>query len=183
VLDGIDIDLGSERSAPAVSAIVVGYQSRNDLEGCLVSVLDQDYPGPVEVVVGNAAVDGAPFRGWFVGHFVRPVDDPRATGAVEVKWGLHPAGDVRDTWGVSTVATWLAILVRGRFRVEFPDREVLLAHEGDYVLVPPGIPHTVRAEEESIVLTVRWPSLPGDSQNVADAAEAKGRESGPGRAD
>jgi mannose-6-phosphate isomerase-like protein (cupin superfamily) len=129
------------------------------------------------VVVGNAGVDGIAYRGWFVGHFIRPVDDPRATTAIEVKWGLHPPGDVRGLWGVSVAATWLVILVRGRFRLVFSDREVILAHEGDYALVPPGIPHMARAEEESVVLTIRWPSVPGDSQEVAGRVE----ERDPGR--
>ena len=42
------------------------------------------------VIAGNAAADAAA-RGWFVGHFL-PADDPRATEAVEVKWGVHGRG-------------------------------------------------------------------------------------------
>jgi mannose-6-phosphate isomerase-like protein (cupin superfamily) len=125
------------------------------------------------VVVGNAGVDGIAYGGWFVGHFVRPVDDPRATGDVEIKWGRHPPGDKRGAWSVCDEATWLAILVRGQFCVEFPDREVRLTREGDYVFVPPGIPHTARSEEESVVLTIRWPSVPGDARNVIDAGDAR----------
>jgi hypothetical protein len=37
---------------------------------------------------------------------------------------------------------------------------VLLARQGDY-LVFHATAHTWRAEEESVVVTVRWPSVPG----------------------
>jgi quercetin dioxygenase-like cupin family protein len=60
-------------------------------------------------------------------------------------------------------ATTLSILVRGRFRYAFPGREILLRREGDYVMWPAGVPHAWTAEEDSIVLTVRWPSKPGDT--------------------
>ena len=44
--------------------------------------------------VGNAEDDGVDYRGWFVGRFVK-ADDARATEDVEVKWSVHPAGDIR----------------------------------------------------------------------------------------
>jgi len=44
--------------------------------------------------VGNAEDDGVDYRGWFVGGFVK-ADDARATEDVEVKRGLHSAGDTR----------------------------------------------------------------------------------------
>jgi quercetin dioxygenase-like cupin family protein len=37
---------------------------------------------------------------------------------------------------------------------------VLLEREGDYVMWGAGVDHTWRAEEDSIVITIRWPSLP-----------------------
>ena len=45
-------------------------------------------------------------------------------------------------------------------------RTVLLEREGDYALWPPGVAHDWLAEEASVVVTVRWPSLPGDSRPV-----------------
>jgi hypothetical protein len=131
------------------------------------------------VRVGNAADDGAAYRGWIVGHFVgvgvgvegggmlESSDDPARTGAVEVKWGVHPAGERRAVPAVNATATTLSLLVRGRFRLVLPDREVVLAREGDYALWPPGVAHDWLAEEDSVVITVRWPSVPGDSGRVA----------------
>ena len=54
----------------------------------------------------------------------------------------------------------MLILISGRFRVELPGRDVLLARHGDYVVFH-GIGHSWLAEEESVVISVRWPSIPG----------------------
>ncbi|HEY9860364.1 MAG TPA: hypothetical protein V6D16_12715 [Candidatus Obscuribacterales bacterium] len=113
-----------------------------------------------QIIVGNSHTEGKTRRGWFMGYFVTPEDDPRATSAVEVKWGTHTAGDSRQEWGVNHQATTLSILISGRFRLQFPDREVVLAQEGDYALWLPGVPHGWLAEESSTVLTVRYPSVP-----------------------
>jgi quercetin dioxygenase-like cupin family protein len=59
------------------------------------------------------------------------------------------------------VRTALLVLVTGRFRMEFPGRSVLLEDQGDYVVWGQGVDHSWVAEEESVVLTVRWPSVPG----------------------
>ncbi|MGH2614332.1 MAG: signal peptidase I [Thermomicrobiales bacterium] len=120
------------------------------------------------VMNGNATEDGADRRGWLLGHFLDGEHDPRTTSEVEVKWAVYTGGEARAGWGVNDRAHTLAILVRGRFRLRFPERDVLLAHEGDYVLWEPGVPHRWHAESAAIVITVRWPSLPGDSQDVGD---------------
>ena len=116
------------------------------------------------VLTGNASVDGAAHQGWLVGHFAGVPGAPNRSEAVEVKWGVHPAGERRSTAAVNATATTLSLLVRGRFRLRFPDRVVVLEREGDYALWPPGVAHDWLAEEESVVLTVRWPSLAGDSR-------------------
>lgn len=117
-------------------------------------------------VVSGHATDDAAQKGWFVGHFIPGPDNPRTTGAVEVKWAVYDGGETRAGWGANREATTLAVLVRGRFHLRFPDREVVLAREGDYALWQPGVPHHWAAEGPTIVLSVRWPSLPGDSVAV-----------------
>lgn len=79
------------------------------------------------VTSGNAAEDGADRWGWLVGHFLPGTDGPRATGDVEVKWAVYEGGEVRREWGVNDRAHTLALLVRGMFRLRFPEREVLLS--------------------------------------------------------
>lgn len=119
-----------------------------------------------KVVSGNACAEGASRRGWFIGHFVSS-DDLRSTSTLEIKWGVHQAGDGRAEWGVNAEATTLSILICGRFRLQFPEQDILLSREGDYVLWLPGVPHSWLAEEPSTIVTVRWPSRPGDSVGIA----------------
>ncbi|MFI6402343.1 signal peptidase I [Streptomyces sp. NPDC050548] len=112
------------------------------------------------IYVGNAGKDAPLDRGWLLGHF-KEADDPRHTDAVEVKWGIHPQGDERLEWVRGDERTALLVLVSGRFRVEFPERSVLLEQQGDYVVWGPGVDHSWFAEEESVLVTVRWPSVSG----------------------
>ncbi|MEV1288528.1 signal peptidase I [Micromonospora sp. NPDC049679] len=114
-----------------------------------------------EVYVGNAGVDAPLERGWLLGHFMPPEAGVRHSADVEIKWGAHPPGDRREQWATGERRTALLVLISGRFRVELPDRTVLLDRQGDYVVWGPGVDHSWWAEQESIVLTVRWPSIPG----------------------
>jgi hypothetical protein len=112
------------------------------------------------VVIGNAARDAEPYRGWFIGHFVPTEHGPRSTDAVEVKWGTHANGETRADWAVNAEATSLSMLIRGRIRLFFAGgQETLLAEPGDYALWPPGVAHHWQVEQDdTVVLTVRWPS-------------------------
>ncbi len=112
------------------------------------------------VVSGNAAVDGATYRGWFLGHFLENACGLRATSAVEVKWGAYSAGEERSSWGMSEQATTLCILCKGRVQISFPQEAHLLSREGDYLIWSAGLPHHWQVLEESCVLTIRWPSIP-----------------------
>ncbi len=123
-----------------------------------------------KVVFGNAHIEGTNRSGWLLGHFVTPTDDPRYTPMLEVKWAVHKAGDNRKEWAMNVEATTLSILVKGRFRLHFPEEDVLLSGEGDYVLWPPGMPHCWLAESDSTVVTIRWPSRPGDSVEMQNEA-------------
>ncbi|NUR82972.1 MAG: signal peptidase I [Nonomuraea sp.] len=112
----------------------------------------------MSVYVGNADVDGD--RGWLLGHF-RPEGHPLRSDELEIKWGNHPKGDTRAEWVRGERRTAVLVLISGRFRMEFPGRDVVLAERGDYVVWGHGVDHSWYAEEESVVLTVRWPSVPG----------------------
>lgn len=119
------------------------------------------------IVFGNANREGEKQAGWFLGHFIAPTDDPRSTALLEVKWGNHKAGDNRTQWSKNAEATTLSILINGRFRLQFPEQEFVLSQEGDYALWLPGVPHYWSAETDSTIVTVRWPSKPGDSKGVS----------------
>ncbi len=120
------------------------------------------------LVFGNAKEEGGKGGGWFLGHFITPKDDPRSTEELEVKWGVHQAGDSRTEWAVNNQAATLAILIHGEFRLQFEHREIVLSREGDYVLWSAGVAHTWIAETDCTILTVRYPSKPGDSVEVSE---------------
>lgn len=111
------------------------------------------------VYIGNAGADASHDRGWLLGHF-KPAADTRHSRDVEVKWGMHARGDRRAQWVDGETRSALLLLVNGRFRVELPGQSVLLAKQGDYVVFH-HLGHSWHAEEDSVVLAVRWPSIPG----------------------
>jgi mannose-6-phosphate isomerase-like protein (cupin superfamily) len=113
------------------------------------------------IYVGNAGADAPAGRGWLLGHF-QPPGDPRHSDDVEIKWAIHPRDDRRAQWVTGERRSAALILVSGRFRVELPGRSVLLAEQGDYVVFH-GVNHSWHAEEASVVVAVRWPSVPGYS--------------------
>lgn len=110
--------------------------------------------------VGNAAVDSKDHRGWLVGHFLGE-GDLRRTEDVEIKWGVHPRGERRTEWHGDEYRTTVLLLVKGKFRITLSVDSRTLEHEGDYAMWGPGIGHSWEAEEDSVVITIRWPSMSG----------------------
>jgi hypothetical protein len=111
------------------------------------------------LVSGNASEASKDTRGWFVGNFMPGEDNPLRTEELEVKWYTHAKGETRAQWAPGNPVKTLNILIRGHFVLLFPNQEVALEKEGDFVLFGPGLPHSYRAVKESLILTVRWPSL------------------------
>jgi hypothetical protein len=107
---------------------------------------------------GNAEEDGRGTRGWILGHFLDASAGVRSSKDVEIKWGIHPAGEKRHEWTADDQRTALVILVEGNFRIDLTDASVTLEKQGDYATWGPGIDHSWEAIADSIVLTVRWPS-------------------------
>ena len=128
-----------------------------------------------EITTGNAATDGQNFGGWFVGDLAawlelagRPgkVENYglRKTGAVEIKWGVHPKGTLRSGgWAAPSRFVTISILLRGAFDLHFrpPGKDIpmhccQMRAEGDYVIWGTDCEHTWEAIEDAIILTVRW---------------------------
>lgn len=116
---------------------------------------------------GNASLDGLNRKGWFVGHFIDD-DALRKSDDVEVKWAFHPRGESNDKFVANRTATTMSILIRGRFKISFRTDsdadDVLLEKEGDYALWPPMVEHDWVAVEDSVILSVRWPSKARDQE-------------------
>ena len=114
--------------------------------------------------VGNAAADDVAGSGWFIGQFVASRLGQRHQTGVELKWGVHVRGERRPGGQVSYgIATTISIVVRGAFRTTIllnGQRSVVtLDKEGDYIIVGPGVPHDWEALEDSVILSVRFPSI------------------------
>ena len=108
---------------------------------------------------GNANDDAGQHRGWLLGHFIDVGQaGPRSTEALEVKWGIHPAAEARKEWTADDQRTTMLLLVSGRFRLDLTIGTTTLERQGDYVVWGPGIDHSWQAEQDSVVITVRWPS-------------------------
>ena len=109
-------------------------------------------------VVGNAGDASKDTRGWFLGHFMPEAHGGLRTADVEMKWYVHAKGETREQWAPAIQARTLNVLIRGEFVLVFRDGEAHLRKEGDFVLFGPDVPHSYRSIEESLILTVRWPS-------------------------
>lgn len=126
------------------------------------------------ITFGNAGTDGIPFNGWFIGDLSRWIESRgerhadslglRDTTALEVKWGIHPAGVPRPAgWAASSAHVTVSVLISGEFRIVFravgalDEREVVLRSPGDYVVSNAETEHTWCAIQDSVVLSVRWP--------------------------
>ncbi len=113
--------------------------------------------------VGNAKADNVRDSGWFVGQFVSAEFGPRRQTDVELKWGIHPDGDKRSRPWANRNATTISVLIEGSLKVIFyvdgTEQEVTLRTKGDYVAFGPEVVHSWEAVGDTIVLSVRFPSV------------------------
>jgi hypothetical protein len=62
----------------------------------------------------------------------------RSSKAVEVKWGILPAGEKRAAWTTDDQRTTLVLLVSGNLKVELEVASFMLEGQGDYLVWRPG---------------------------------------------
>lgn len=116
--------------------------------------------GKKQIIRGNAIDEGQNKRGWFVGAFIESSNGLQTNSNVEVKWGEHPANEERSSKAGIGDATTLSLLIRGKFGIKLEgEEEILLPKEGDYAMWNPNIAHITNSYEDSLIITVRWPSL------------------------
>lgn len=99
-------------------------------------------------------------RGWFVGHFN---DNPELnTTDLEAQIVKLKKGDKKDGSSYNKQGKTLGMLIYGAFELDFDGEKVRLDKEGDFVIFQPMVNHTWEALEDSMIVSIRWPSLPGD---------------------
>ena len=117
---------------------------------------------------GNAMADQVGGSGWFVGQFVPAELGLRHQTDVELKWGMHPDGEKRSHPWASQNGTTISVLIEGRLLVTFHiggiQQQVTLQTKGDYVAFGPEVMHSWEAIGDTIVLSVRFPSVEVGSQ-------------------
>lgn len=109
---------------------------------------------------GNAEDDAREYRGWILGHFIDPAEGIRSSKDVEIKWGIHPAGEKRADWTADDQRITVVFQVSGEFRIDLTEGSFTLERKGDYLIWGPGIDHSWEALTDAVVVTVRWPSCP-----------------------
>ncbi|MBN1601963.1 MAG: metallophosphoesterase [Chitinispirillaceae bacterium] len=100
-------------------------------------------------------------KGWFIGHFLEASQGLCRQDDVEIKYGIHQEGEERSDASKSDFATTIALLIKGKFRLEFPEegRVEELTESGDFVIYQRGILHKWRVlSNDTVVVTIRWPS-------------------------
>jgi hypothetical protein len=112
---------------------------------------------------GNAKADQVRRSGWFVGQFVPAELGLRRQTDVELKWGMHPDGEKRSQPWANQNGTTISVLIEGSlkmtFHIEGTQQEVTLRAKGDYVAFGPEVVHSWEAIGDTIVLSVRFPSV------------------------
>lgn len=129
-------------------------------------------PEPESIAYGNALTDGKDHSGWFVGHFMNPGSLQRSEN-VEVKFTFNPTGSSNEAVTANHMSRSLSILVSGRHRLLFGNTSILLENVGDYAMWGRGVSHTWKAELDSTIVTVRWPSIRGDQYVHEDVGKEK----------
>jgi hypothetical protein len=121
---------------------------------------------------GNAEADQVRGTGWFVGQFVPSQFGLRHQTDIELKWGIHPDGDKRGQPWANRNGTTISVLIEGRLRVTFQidggQQQVTLQKRGDYVVFGPDVVHSWEAMGDTIILSVRFPSVEVGSRASAD---------------
>lgn len=121
------------------------------------------------VTTGNASTVAAEeqpkYKFWIIGQMIDEYS-PRHTGAFEVKWGTHLKGEnypelLPQKEGVTAA---ISILISGKMRLQFKNgtetQDVILETQGDFALWEQGVSHNSAFLEDTLVLTIKWPSVP-----------------------
>lgn len=89
-----------------------------------------------------------------MGHFILE-GDIRHSEDVEIKWGQHQAGEVREEWVTDEDRATVPVLVSGKFTIIFSEGEQTPGKQDDYPAWNPGVDHSWRADEDAVTVTVR----------------------------
>jgi hypothetical protein len=119
-----------------------------------------------KIVQGNLNQNDPKRRGWFARHFMDE-GSPFKTDDFEMQWRKLKAGEEKPALGTQKVAKTIGILVYGKFEFNFPDenKKITLSKEGEFVFFDAGVTHSWKVHQDTLLISIRWPSIPGDQKN------------------
>lgn len=119
-----------------------------------------------KIIKGNLNQNDPKRRGWFAGNFMDE-GSPFKTDAFELQWRKLKAGEEKTALGTQKVAKTIGILVYGKFEFSFPDvnKKITIEKEGDFVYYDAGVTHSWKVLEDTLLVSIRWPSIPNDQKN------------------
>lgn len=109
--------------------------------------------------------DNSDRHGWLIGNFIEE-DSLFHNDDFEVRWANHKKGEKKDPPAMNNTAKTISILIKGKMLLKFPfeKKEIILSKPGDYASWKEKVYHGSEMLEDSIVLTIRWPSIPNDQK-------------------
>jgi len=145
-----------------------------------------------KIIQGNLNQNDPKRRGWFAGNFMDE-DSPFKTDDFELQWRKLKAGEEKPNLGTQKVAKTMGILVYGKFEFNFPKenkldpakggasgrvcrkgrssaasnysgKKITLEKEGEFVFFDAGVAHSWKVIEDTLLVSIRWPSIPGDQK-------------------
>jgi len=104
--------------------------------------------------------EAASKKGWLIGSFLKK-NNPCFTEAVEVGWKELDT-KTKIAKHIHKLATEITVIIKGS-TTEIINGQQLVLKAGNYVIIHPFTPaETLHAEEGTIVLVIKTPSVPGD---------------------
>jgi hypothetical protein len=120
----------------------------------------------MEIQKGNFNEVVTPTSDWVMGF-----NEGAAIRSEELglKYSKFKKGDDKLAPFQNQVSKTLTVLISGKLVVAFPDtgERVVMEKEGDYIFVPPLVPHTREVLEDTFCFSIRWPALDKDQTTIA----------------
>ena len=110
-------------------------------------------------------------RGWFIGHFMDKKSGFKSE-EFELKWAVLSKGTTTEEAFTITSKT-MCVLIDGKFQIDFQkhQKKITLFNRGDFVFFEPNVLYKSEALEDSVVLAIRWPSIPNDKKHLNGSSD------------
>lgn len=123
------------------------------------------------LVIGGDLADEKSFekRGWFIGHFMEK-ESVFKNDNFEMKWAVCLRGWQEQFTKSNLRAKTMCVLIEGKFEFEFQKEgeKKILSKTGEFIFWDAGVLYTSKSLDDSVLLVIRWPSVPDDQKRIED---------------